>query len=794
VPRTHTRRVRAGPAGRTGPGLARRAACLAGAVAAALAVTLAAGPAAQGQQAQGQQAQGQQAQGQQAQGQQARADGRVSVAIESVSPQWATPNHSVTVTGIVRNGTATAQQGLAVQLRSSAAPLGNRDDLGLYAAGAYPADYPVGTPVPLPAGVAPGGSAHWTVTLQPSAIGMNQFGVFPLAAQVLTIAGVPAATERTFLPFWPGAAASQGTARLSVGWVWPLIDQPNQAACPALLGTGLAGSVTAGGRLGGLLAAGRSYSAAAHLTWAIDPALVQNVKAMTHPYSVGGGALCGGATAEPASRAAGTWLSQLSAATSGQQVFLTPYADVDVAALSHDGLDEDLRSAFTEGRTVGQQDLHLPASSDTIAWPTDGLADAGVLGSLAINGISTVVLDSGVMPPSAQPPPSYTPSAQASAASGVGSSLHVLLADHTITQILGSAATGAGASFATGQRFLAETAMIVAESPSRARSIVVAPPRQWSPAPGLAASLLGETVHAPWLKPTSLAALAAVRHPSGQVARQAPPAHRANRHELSPAYLAQVKRLDEVIRQQASIFTPPDPGYLSAAIATLESSAWRRGRAQADLAQDLVRRVLAYVTAQGKKISIIDSGQITLGGSSGKVPISITNRLAQTVQVRLRATVPSLPGHPGDKGLTIGSFDNLVVVPAGKTMTIRMPVHAATVGVSDVSLALYSPDGRLLPGTQVELAVHATRFGTLALVIMCAALAVFVLASAARAIRRSRNEGDGGPGGPPHDNPVSDPPGPASVTGSVISGDDLAHHDPPEDPDEYADARGRASR
>ena len=715
--------------------------------------------------------------------------------IESVSPQWATPNHSVTVTGIVRNGTAAAQQGLTVQLRSSATPLGNRDELGLYAAGAYPADYPVGTPVPLPAAIPPGGQAGWTVTMQPSAVGMNQFGVFPLAAQVLNTVGVPAATQRTFLPFWPGAAASQGTRRLSVGWIWPLIDQPYHAACPALLGNGLAGSVTAGGRLGSLLAAGRSYSAAAHLTWAIDPALVQNVAAMTHPYQVGGGALCGGAKAVPASRAARTWLSQLSAATSGQQAFLTPYADVDVAALSHDGLDDDLRSAFTEGRLVGSQDLHLPASSDTIAWPTDGLADAGVLGSLAINGISTVVLDSTVMPPSGQPPPNYTPSAQTSAASGVGSSLHVLLADHTITQVLGSAATGPGASFATGQRFLAETAMIVAESPSRARSIVVAPPRRWSPAPGLAASLLSETVRAPWLKPTSLGALAAVKHPSGQVARQAPPAHRVNRHELSPAYLGQVKRLDAAIRQQASILAPPDPRYLSAALATLESSAWRRGRVQADLAQDLVHRVLAYVTAQGKKISIIDSGQITLGGSSGKVPISITNRLPQaTVQVRLRATVPSVPGHAGDKRLTIGSFDNLVIIPAGKTMTIRMPVHASTVGVSDVSLALYSPDGHLLPGTQVRLAVHATRFGTLALVIMCAALGVFVLASAARAIRRSRNEGGGGPGGPPHDNPASDPPGPAAVTGSVMSGDDLAHQDPPEDPDEYADARGRTSR
>ena len=146
MPRTHARPVRNRPPGRAGPGLARRAA-----------VPGRGGRRRAGRHHRGRargtepRTRGQQAQSQQTRGRLAAADGRVSVVIESVSPQWATPNHSVTVTGIVRNGTAAAQQGLTVQLRSSATPLGNRDDLGLYAAGAYPADYPVGTPVPLPA-------------------------------------------------------------------------------------------------------------------------------------------------------------------------------------------------------------------------------------------------------------------------------------------------------------------------------------------------------------------------------------------------------------------------------------------------------------------------------------------------------------------------------------------------------------------------------------------------------------------------------------------------------------------
>src|SRR5260370_26993713 len=75
--------------------------------------------------------------------------------------------------------------------------------------------------------------------------------------------------------------------------------------------------------------------------------------------------------------------------------------------------------------------------------------------------------------------------------------------------------------FSVQQRYLAETAMIAAERPNLARSIVVAPPRRWDPPAGLAGDLLAETVSAPWLPPVSLGQLAAAGHPTGHVRRQA---------------------------------------------------------------------------------------------------------------------------------------------------------------------------------------------------------------------------------------------------------------------------------
>ena len=710
--------------------------------------------------------------------------GQLSVVIESVSPRWARPGHTVTVDGVVHNGTRVAQDGLSVQLRSSASPLTSEDDLSLYAAGRYPADAPEGLPLALAAVIRPGATVHWQVKLDPATVGMSAagFGVYPLAAQILDDTGLPAATDRTFLPFWPGKSGLK-PKRLHIGWLWPMLAQPQQAVCRSLLSNGLAASVADGGRLTRLLDAGRSYSEAAQLTWAIDPALVRTAQTMSHPYAIQTRDGCAAVKTMPADTAARDWLSGLQGAISGQQTFLTPYADVDVAALSHDGLDADLRSAYTEGRAVGSEILHLSASADTMAWPNGGMADAGVLGSLAINNIGTVVLDSRVMPPKGLPP-SYTPSAQTSAASGVGGSLNVLLANHTISQILSAPAAGPGSAFAIEQRFLAQTAMITAELPNTARSVVVTPPRLWNPAPGLADGLLSETVHAPWLRPTSLSSMAAQAHPSGRVPRRPPPPHRVSRLEMSRGYLSKVAGLDTSIRLQASIFAPHQPGYLAAAVAALESVDWPGSRARSAAARyKLLDQVQDYLAGQAKKVGIIDSGQhFTLSGSSGKVPVSIFNALHTAVRVKLHAQVPA------DGRLHIGAFDGTVTVAAGGTATVRLPVHATTVGATEMTLSLLSPSGVVLPSTTVQLPVHATQFGTLALVVLIVALVLFILASFTRAVRRSRR--DDGQHGPD----VSDRPGPEPVAGSVSSGEDLENDDPPEDPDEYADARGRARR
>src|SRR5581483_4149878 len=116
------------------------------------------------------------------------------------------------------------------------------------------------------------------------------------------------------------------------------------------------------------------------------------------------------------------WLAGVRTVTKQQNFFITPYADVDVAALAHRGLDGNLASAFTSGQKAAVQSLAgngqpgavktnilgqfqhtTPALAGQIAWPPGGIADYGVLEELAAHdNVRTVILDSNMMPP---PPP-----------------------------------------------------------------------------------------------------------------------------------------------------------------------------------------------------------------------------------------------------------------------------------------------------------------------------------------------------------------------------------------------------
>jgi uncharacterized protein DUF6049 len=669
---------------------------------------------------------------------------KLTLSIDGVSPNFAVPASTVRVSGTLTNHTGSAITSASIQLLTYPQVFFTRSDMDSFARG-HSAHFlqQAGTPS-VTGRVANGATVRWTVSFSPALAGYGGFGVYPVEVAAAATGSSYQATDRTLLPFWPGKGAAKA---LDTAWIWPLIDRPQQGACSQTLATNsLAASLDGAGRLGTLLAAGQRWADRDHLTWAIDPALLSDVNVMTRRYKVGGSSECTGAKHLPASAAATSWLSTLRGQTAGQPVLLTPYADADVSALTHAGMDQNLRTAYRLGESVAGKILPPPfgitetgtgnGGTAAIAWPAGGMADASVATSLASNGgIRTLVLSSGELPPVDAP----FDNALDATTTGIGTTMGVLLADSGIAGVLAgaSASSSAGSRFAAEQNFLAETAMISAEAPYLKRALVVAPPRRWNPSAAEANALLSLTSAAPWLRPVELSSFAAA---AGRVAsRQALPGTRVSRAELSAGFLGQVSAVDSSTALYKDLLYQPSATLLDsldAAVAATTSTAWRGpGAAGGWLA---LGKLANYLSDAEEKVQIITGKKILLAGASGDTPVSVQNLLPLPVQVRVVATVPA------DSQVSVGKFDNLLVVPPMKTGTVRMPVHSTAIGTTTMQLQLATKNGSPLTWTAQSLSVQATRYGRALLVLIAAALGVLVLTSVARWVRRWLRDGKAG--------------------------------------------------
>jgi hypothetical protein len=711
-----------------------------------------------------------------AQAGQADRDGRVSIVIDSMTPQTAKPGSTVTVAGTVTNGTSRTKAGLDVQLWTSPTRFQTRDEMDGYASQGTDASLEqVGDQFSLAASLRPGATVQWHASFQVNTVGMDQFGVYPVSAQLADGDGDVLGVDQTLLPFWPGQQAAGLERPLDIAWVWPLIDQPHHQVCTALTNNDLTTSLAPGGRLSALLGAGQA-NPGAHVTWVVDPALLSDVNTMTKPYQVASGRGCIGAVNEPASKAAKMWLDTLRGITAGQPPVITPYANVDVSALVHSGLAPDITSAYSMGHAVASS--VLPGSfGPKIAVPAGGTADLSVLTNLAtVQHVSAAVLDSSEMPP--VNPAVFADDAITSIRTPSGVSMTILLADHVLTGVLATGDTSSGVlppstQFAVNQRFLAETAMIAAEAPDLDRSIVVAPPENWSPSATLASDLLSETTSSPWLSPTTLGSLAGAPDSERTLARKPPPANQDSPGELTSSYLGTVAETGAELGVYQDLLYQPSGAYvqgLQQALTATESSAWRgRGAAQGLV---LANKLSRFMSGEEGQIRIIAAQQVPMGGSSGLVPVSIQNGSQHAIQVRLNTHVVDVPDRTSQ--LSIGHFQSLTTVQPKQAPTVRLPVNSAPIGATAIQLSLSTVHGKALPLPVTSLTVQSTRYGRAILFLIGAAIGVLVLTSVFRGVRRRMRA----------DTQVA--PEDADIPGSV---DTTSARHPTEAPDDLADAR-----
>ncbi|HSR85310.1 MAG TPA: DUF6049 family protein [Streptosporangiaceae bacterium] len=662
-----------------------------------------------------------------------RADGQLSIVITGMTPQWARPRSTVTLSGTLRNNSKTPVSQLTVQLYGSSTPVAYMAQLQGDASQQYtlaPAQLP-GATWQATAPLAPGASADWSIRVPASAFSMTAFGVYPLAAQAQQF-GTRLATATTFLPYEPDPKGTYARSRptpAKIAWLWPVIDSPLldqrwQDDCSGPQASALVQSLGQNGRLGALVRAG---SADQEITWVIDPAVLANVRTLT---------TCQGS--EPRwAKAASAWLTTLKDDTSGRPLTVTPYGDPNVTALITVGRANDVSTSFNLGRSIAEGILNppdltrsgtagtatSPAAASGIAWSAAGVPGYHTLENLAADGVRTLVLSS-----SAFPGAQYSVLKTLNGGGGCGPGgcyMTALLASQSLTQLLGSQSSAPGSAFATGQLFLAETALL-AQQQVPAQPIVVAPPPRWAPSGPLAAGLLADTESAPWLRQVTLASLASARHIPIVLNSNWPPdsvgLSRITRPELHKLLV-----LEREIRQLQNIRARPDPG-LFLAVSALESSAWQGGPAATPDA--MLATVAGRIDVEQRGVRIIAERRITLGGLKGSVPVSIDNGLGYAVRVQLQLQ------YSQATGVRIAADPpGLITVPPHQTQTIRLKVQSAQTGSTTVTMLLASKRGDPV-SVPLRMTIQATRVGILGMIIFAAALGVFLIASAARALRR----------------------------------------------------------
>ncbi|WP_182904936.1 hypothetical protein [Microbispora sp. H13382] len=695
--------------------------------------------------------------------------------VSEVTPEVVrTPAAPVTVAGTV-SGTPGSSVRVAVRY-SRGRPFASRTEMA-----AYLAEQGYGTTnwstriqaTPLDQS----GKLPFRFTVTPQELGLPRPGVYPFEVEVTDAAtGQRLGIERTFLTYAPKGEQIP-TVKLAVAL--PLVDRPHRADDATFMDDDLSGSL-ASGRLASLLQTAQDTGDG--VTWFVDPALLDDVRVLSSgPRSVKG-------TRKAADPAAGQWLNGLRSALTDKTVVATPYGDPDVAALVHHGLDKQAAASVQRGAALATELLGREIRGTT-AWPAGGKIDRDAVDELAMSGVTSVLLSGDALPPRAAtqdgqpvlPPAPTTPDAAARLDTVAENPVTALLADPTLSTLLGGDVSAPGTAMLARQRFLAETAMIAFEQQSQrtgqfgqfgqvgqtgqtgqdttaktaSRTVIAAPESHlWTPDPAFVSGLLQAASAAPWLRMTSLDSVKPGRAgtPRGDLTYT----DRDRQAELSRSYLATVRKLERKADAVATV-TEEHTDVFHTAILRLASASWR---GDGKRAVSFAGQVQKAIDDRIGHVSVLDTPR-AVAGSNGQVPVSVANNLDKDIQIKVRVTSAS------KSRLAIDRPGGVYVTPttrilAGRSQLVNVPVIVRNEG-GDASISVQLlTDADEKYGSAVRVVVRATGYTGIALVIVGAAVVIMLAAVVMRVLRRrSRKafpfDGPRDEEGPPGDRPGAVP-------------------------------------
>jgi hypothetical protein len=656
----------------------------------------------------------------------------VQVSVTRIVPQVPRPGDTLSLTGSVLNTGPDTYDAVTVRLRVSPNRLINRTEVRQVADGTPQVRDGVSVPGSerqVATGLRPGARANWALSVPVDRLPLGGNGVYVVGVEARASLG-GAGLERvglrkTFLPWLPRPGLLVPTR---LAWLWPVTATPTRDVDGAFTSPraaqGLAEATAAGGRLETLASAPGSMP----VTWLVDPDLLESVQALAAEHRIRSGRRIANAPPDPV---AARWLAALRQSMAGGTVAALPYADPDVAALARSGQASWIGRAVTRGVASASQQLGRPIGASP-AWPADGLADGRTLRALRQAGSSTVVLDSTAV--TAAVAANYTPTGRTRVTTAAGP-IDVLVADAGLGGALAGDLTDAGTATLAAQRFLADTALITLERPLVARTVLVAPPRHWSPPANWLAGLLAEVRRAPWLQVASTDRLreappapelrgAAVAYPPSAAAR-----------ELPRPYLTDVRRVAGQAERVTSVLARPE-AVTERYDAALLRALWSGWRANLAPARSYLTSLRNNIAAERNKVRVIGRDLVTLSSKSGTIPVTVTNETTQPVSLRL-ALLPKVPSR-----LEVGPPQG-IRIGAGRKITVKVPAAASANGLTPVDVQLQTPDGQPY-GPRTTLRVNATNYGNVGLAVVLAAGLLLFVAGIVRRLRRRRRGQSGG--------------------------------------------------
>ncbi|MGW8564684.1 DUF6049 family protein [Isoptericola sp. NPDC055881] len=689
----------------------------------------------------------------------AKSRGGATVEVVGSSPTLARPGGTVVVTARVTNGTATALDGAVVDLGVSWRPITSRSELAAWAddrSGRTAVQQLPSRPVDR---LAPAESVQVSLELDVDALGLGSDA--PWGPREMSVAlvqdGSAVDVVHTFLLYAPpGGVPDPVSLSVAAPVTGPAADPQDPDAYAAQL----ADLTRSGGRLERVLDAAAVTGTSPGLSLAVDPALAAAAESSDDPDVQAWAARLTGRTADPAAEedsgdggtgdggdeaaeggavdatTAATTAASTTGSTTGTtsaaagdaaDVAVLPGFDPDLAAVAHaDPSRADVAAATSGEAALGSTWQRPSGWSLSVAWP-EGRTDAATLATGRAAQVDQVVVGSGLAPTGDVPASARaavdTPSGKVSALVA-DSGLSAAFASLTDTAAAPSAAEAA-------QRLLADTALLALQQQDAGTGdlhVLATLPRNWSPDAALVGRVLDSLEESAWADVVPLSATVAA--PASRVSRDDPARSATAGAELAPQSVDRILDTHRSLASFATVATDPVDltGDLDQALLAPLAVAARNAPAARDRAVDVA---VERADALQQGIGVADRSDVTLVSDTGKLPVKVTNELPvdATVTVVLRPDVSRL----------IVESRPTVVVPAGTSTNVHVPVRAIGSGDVELQVEVLSPDGAVVAGpTSFSVRVRAG-WETAGTAVVAAAIALLFVGGIWRTVRRGRS-------------------------------------------------------